>query len=55
MRNLGAVLRTQHEEDGFTYYQFDMVFFEEVEGEDGSTFFEVVDSPDGADAVELEA
>ena len=46
---------TTIEEDGFTYHQFDMVFFEEVEGEDGSTFFEVVDSPDGADAVELEA
>lgn len=42
------------EEDGRTYYQFDMVFFEEVEDESGDGFYEVVDSPDGADVVELE-
>jgi hypothetical protein len=42
------------EEDGNTYYQFDMVFFEEVEDENGDVFYEVVDSPDGADVVELE-
>jgi hypothetical protein len=32
-----------------------MVFFEEVEDENGNAFYEVVDSPDGADVVELEA
>jgi hypothetical protein len=34
-----------------TYYQFDMVFFEEVEDEMGKPFYEVVGSPDGAEAV----
>ena len=37
------------EENGVTYYQFDSVFFEEVEDEDGQTFYEVVGSPDGSD------
>ena len=40
---------TTLEEDGVTYYQFDTVFFEEVEDSDGSTFYEVVGSPDGED------
>ena len=44
---------TTIEEDGRTYYQFDMVFFEEVEDENGNSFYEVVDSPDGSEAVEL--
>jgi hypothetical protein len=38
-----------------TFYQFDMAFFEEVEDEDGNAFYEVIDSPDGAEAMELEA
>ncbi len=29
---------TTIEEDGFTFYQFDMVFFEEVEDESGQRF-----------------
>jgi len=37
------------EEGGVTYYQFDSVFFEEVEDESGSTFYEVVGTPDGSD------
>ena len=45
---------TTIEEDGRTYYQFDMVFFEEVEDESGDPFYEVIDSPDGSDVVELE-
>ncbi len=45
---------TTVEEDGRTYYQFDMVFFEEVEDESGDPFYEVIDSPDGSDVVELE-
>ena len=40
---------TTVEEAGVTYYQFDTVFFEEVEDSDGSTFYEVVGSPDGDD------
>jgi len=40
---------TTVEEDGVTYYQFDTVFFEQVEDSDGSTFYEVVGSPDGDD------
>ncbi|MFC1530699.1 DUF6515 family protein [Gemmatimonadota bacterium] len=44
---------TTIEEDDRTYYQFDMVFFEEVEDESGNPFYEVVDSPDGSEAVEL--
>ena len=47
---------TTVEEDGVTYYQFDSVFFEEVDDEDGDggTFYEVVGSPDGSDE-ELES
>jgi hypothetical protein len=45
---------TTVEEDGATYHQFDMVFFEDVQDENGQSFYEVVDSPDGADVVELE-
>jgi len=44
---------TTIEEDGKTFYQFDMVFFEEVQDENGNPFYEVVGSPDGAEAVEL--
>ncbi len=44
---------TAIEEDGFTFYQFDMVFFEEVEDENGQPFYEVIDSPDGSESVEL--
>ncbi len=40
---------TTAEEGGVTYYQFDTVFFEEVEDDSGSTFYEVVGSPDGSD------
>ena len=40
---------TTVEEGGVTYYQFDTVFFEEVEDEDGKTFYEVMGSPDGSD------
>jgi hypothetical protein len=46
---------TTIEENGQTYYQFDMVFFEEVEDEDGILFYEVVGSPDGSESVELES
>jgi len=44
---------TTIEEDGNTFYQFDMIFFEEVEGDDGAVFYEVIDSPDGSESVEL--
>ena len=40
---------TTIEEDGVTYYQFDSVFFEQVEDDSGKTFYEVVGSPDGSD------
>ena len=41
---------TTVEEDGVTYYQFDSVFFEEVDDEESDkTFYEVVGSPDGSD------
>ena len=46
---------TTIEENGRTYYQFDMVFFEEVEDEDGILLYEVVGSPDGAEPVALES
>ena len=39
------------EEDGDTFYQFDTVFFEEVEDDDGTVFYEVVGSPDGSDEI----
>ncbi len=45
----------EYEEDGKTYYQFDTVFFEEVEDESGVAFYEVIGSPDGAEAVEVES
>ena len=40
---------TTVEEGGVTYYQFDSVFFEEVEDDNGKTFYEVIGSPDGSD------
>ncbi len=40
---------TTVEEGGVTYYQFDSVFFEQVEDDNGDTFYEVVGSPDGSD------
>ena len=40
---------TTVEEAGVSYYQFDSIFFEEVEDESGGVFFEVVGSPDGSD------
>jgi len=43
------------EENGRTYYQFDTVFFEEVEDENGNPFYEVVGSPDGSEAIELQS
>ena len=36
---------TDFEEDGQKYYQFDSVFFEEVESDDGKLFYEVVGAP----------
>jgi hypothetical protein len=45
---------TTIEEDGLTFYQFDTVFFEEVEDENGQPFYEVIESPDGSETVELE-
>jgi hypothetical protein len=35
-------------------YQFDMVFFEQVEDENGTPFYEVVDNPDGDEVIELD-
>jgi hypothetical protein len=46
---------TTIEENGKTYYQFDTVFFEEVEDENGNPFYEVVGSPDGSEAIELQS
>lgn len=40
---------TTIEEGGLTYYQFDSVFFEQVEDDSGSTFYEVVGSPGESD------
>ena len=34
-------------------YQFDMVFFEQVEDENGTPYFEVVDNPDGDEVIEI--
>ncbi|MCZ6600506.1 MAG: DUF6515 family protein [Acidobacteria bacterium] len=42
---------TTVEEGGKSYYQFDTVFFEEVEDDKGKIFYEVVGSPDGSDEV----
>ena len=36
---------TAIEDGGVTYYQFDSVFFEQVEDSNGGTFYEVVGSP----------
>jgi len=36
---------TEIEYQGMTYHQFDMLFFEEVEDENGKAFYEVVDAP----------
>ena len=36
---------TEIEHEGVTYHQFDMVFFEQVEDENGEPFYEVVDAP----------
>lgn len=44
---------TTVDEGGVTYYQFDTVFFEEVEDENGTVFYEIVEAPDGS-AAELE-
>ena len=44
---------TEIEFDGVTYHQFDMVFFEEVEDENGKAFYEVVDAPGGGEVTEL--
>jgi hypothetical protein len=44
---------TEVEEGGQKYFQFDSVFFEEVETEEGDVFFEVVGTP-GEEDVELE-
>jgi hypothetical protein len=46
---------TEIEYEGATYHQFDMVFFEEVEDENGNPFYEVVDSPGGDEVTELES
>lgn len=43
---------TTIEDGGVTYHQFDMVFFEQVEDESGSTFYQVVDAP-GETSVDL--
>ncbi len=40
---------TTVQEEGVTYYQFDTVFFQEVEDPNGRAFYEVVGSPDGDD------
>ena len=34
---------TDLEVDGVTYKQFDSIYFEEVEGDDDATFYQVVD------------
>ncbi len=43
------------EYEGAKYYQFDMVFFEEVQDENGAAFYEVVDAPGGDDVTVLES
>ena len=43
---------TDLEVDGVTYKQFDSIYFEEVEGDDGTTFYQVVD-PDEDEVVEV--
>ena len=44
---------TEIEYDGVTYHQFDMVFFEQVEDENGNPFYEVVDAPGDDEVTEL--
>ena len=44
---------TEIEYDGVTYHQFDMVFFEQVEVENGNPFYEVVDAPGDDELTEL--
>ncbi len=46
---------TEIQYDGVTYHQFDMVFFEQVEDENGKPFYEVVDSPGDDEVTELES
>jgi len=46
---------TEVEYDGVTYHQFDTVFFEEVEDENGNSFYEVVDAPGGDEVTDLES
>ncbi len=46
---------TEIEYDGVTYHQFDMVFFEQVEDENGNPFYEVVDAPGDDEVTELES
>jgi hypothetical protein len=48
-------LPTEAQEVADNLYQFDTVFFEAVENENGSVFYEVVDSPDGEEVVEVES
>ena len=44
---------TEIEYDGMAYHQFDMVFFEQVEDENGNPFYEVVDAPGDDEVTEL--
>ena len=46
---------TEIEYDGVTYHQFDMVFFEQVEDENGNPFYEVVDAPGDDEVTELDS
>jgi hypothetical protein len=46
---------TEIEYEGMTYHQFDMVFFEEVQDENGASFYEVVDAPGDDEVTELES
>jgi hypothetical protein len=59
--DIGAQLDTLPEQaeaieyENVTYYQWDSVFFEEVEDDAGGTFYEVVDSPGDDEVVDLES
>jgi len=46
---------TEIEYEGKKYYQFDMVFFEQVQDEMGQAFYEVVDAPGGDEVTILES
>ncbi len=46
---------TEIKYEGVTYRQFDMVFFEQVQDENGAAFYEVVDAPGGDEVTELES